>query len=130
MRHRHHADRGRSHPLGLTTPPHVVRPADPTTYAHPVPSYRVRLVPGALHRGTDPADVLPAAVDAAREHTVVEAGTVEVVRGQPRVTVRYEAPDDRTASRVGGAVVARVGELVVVETSRVTRRWGARWHPL
>lgn len=83
-----------------------------------------------LHLGVDPAAVLPAAIDAAGEHTTVEAGTVEVVRGQPRVTVRFEAPDDQTASDVGQAVVARVGDLVVVETSRVTRRFGNRWYPM
>ena len=95
-----------------------------------VPSYRVLLVPGLLRAATDPADVLPAAVAAAREHTTVEAGTVDGVRGQPRLTVRYEAPDDLTAADVGRAVVARTEELVVVETSRVTRRYGARWHPM
>lgn len=95
-----------------------------------MPSYRVRVVPGLLHRGTDPADVLPAATGAAGEHTTVEAGVVEVVRGEARITVRYEAPDDRTAAHVGRAVVARVGQLVVVETSRVTRRSGSRWYPL
>jgi hypothetical protein len=55
---------------------------------------------------------------------------VEVVRGQPRVTVRFESPDDLSAAHVGQAVVARVGELVVVETSRVTRRSGNRWYPM
>ena len=95
-----------------------------------VPSYRVLLVPGLLRAGTNPADVLPAAVDAAREHTTVEAGTVDVVGGQPRLTVRYEAADDLTAAQVGHAVVARAEEFVVVETSRVTRRYGARWHPM
>jgi hypothetical protein len=95
-----------------------------------VPSYRVRLVPGLLHRGTDPAGVLPALIDAAAGHTTVEAGTVEIVRGEPRITVRYEAPDDLTAAHVGRAVVARAGELVVVETSRVTRRSGNRWYPM
>jgi hypothetical protein len=95
-----------------------------------MPSYRVRVVPGLLHRGTDPAEVLPAAIAEAGEHTTVEAGTVEVVRGQPRVTVRYESPDDLTAAHVGRAVVARVEELVVVETSRITRRYGNRWYPM
>ena len=95
-----------------------------------MPSYRVRLVPGLLHRGTDPADVLPAAIDAAGEHTTVEAGTVEVVRGQPRITVRFEAVDDLTAAYIGREVVTRVGELVVVETSRLTRRFGNRWYPM
>lgn len=95
-----------------------------------MPSYRVRLVPGLLHRGTDPAAVLPAAIDAAARTTTVEAGTVEVVRGQPRITVRFEAPDDVTAAHVGRDVVVRTGELVVVETSRVTRRTGHRWSPM
>ncbi len=95
-----------------------------------MPSYRVLLVPGTLHRGTDPARVLPAAIEAASAHTTVEAGTVDVVRGRPRVTVRYESPDDLTAAHVGQAVVGRVEELVVVETSRVTRRFGNRWYPM
>ena len=95
-----------------------------------MPSYRVLLVPGLLRAGTDPADVLPAAVEAARLHTTVEAGAVDVVRGQPRLTVRYEAADDLTAAHVGQVVVARAEELVVVETSRVTRRHGARWYPM
>nr|WP_297425267.1 hypothetical protein [uncultured Actinotalea sp.] len=95
-----------------------------------MPSYRVRMVVGMLHRGVDPATVLPAAADAARALTPVEGTALEVVRGQPRLTVRYEAPDDLTAAGVGRAVVARVDELVDVETSRVTRRFGARWYPM
>lgn len=95
-----------------------------------MPSYRVRMVVGSLHHGVDPASVLPAAAEAARGHTTVEAGQIEVVRGAPRLTVRYEAPDDLTAATIGRAVVARTDELVVVETSRITRRFGARWHPM
>jgi hypothetical protein len=95
-----------------------------------VPSYRVLVVPGTLRGDTDPATVLPAAVEAASAHTTVEAGTIEVVRHQPRVTVRYESPDDLTAAHVGRAVVDRVEELVVVETSRITRRFGNRWYPM
>ncbi|GIG29772.1 hypothetical protein [Cellulomonas marina] len=95
-----------------------------------MPSYRVRLVPGLLRAGVDPAAVLPAALDEGRRHTAVEAGTVDVVRGRPVLTVRYEAPDDPTAAFVGRAVVEHVGTLVDVETSRVTRRWGSRWEPL
>jgi hypothetical protein len=95
-----------------------------------VPSYRVRMVPGLVRPGVDPADVLPAAQAAAAELTAVEAGQIDIVRGTPRVTVRFEAADDVAASGIGRAVVARVEELVDVEVSRVTRRWGARWYPL
>ena len=93
-----------------------------------MPSYRVRMVVGMLHRDVDPADVLPAAMDAAREHT--EGGQIEVVRGVPQLTVRFEAPDDVAAAAVGQAVVARTDELVDVEGHRVTRRYGARWLPM
>jgi hypothetical protein len=95
-----------------------------------VPSYRVRMVATLVHRGVDPTDVLPAAVAAARERTAVEAGQLDVVRGQPVLTVRFEAPDDVAAAMVGRAVVARVDELVDVQGSRVTRRFGARWYPM
>ena len=68
--------------------------------------------------------------DTARALTAVEAGSVEIRRGQALVVVRFEAPDDQEASDVGRAVVRRIDELVVVESSRTTRRFGARWYPL
>lgn len=95
-----------------------------------MPSYRVRMVVGLMRPGVDPADVLPAAIAAGRELTAVEHGQIEVYRGQPRLTVRYEAPDDLAASGIGRAVVERVDEMVDVEVSRVTRRFGARWYPM
>jgi hypothetical protein len=85
---------------------------------------------GLLRPGADPADVLPAAVAAAREHTAVEAGQIDIVRGVPRLTVRFEAPDDLTAAGIGRSVVDRAEELVQVDVSRVTRRMGARWYGL
>jgi hypothetical protein len=88
------------------------------------------MIVGMLHAGVDPADVLPAAAGAAGAMTAVEGTALEVVRGQPRLTVRFEASDDLAAAGVGRAVVARVDELVDVETSRVTRRFGARWYPM
>ena len=94
-----------------------------------MPSYRVRMVLGRMHPGAEPADVLPAAVDAAREHTAVEAATIDVVRGAARVTVRFEAADDLSAAGVARDVIRGAEELVEVEVSRVTRRYGARWYP-
>src|SRR5659263_502402 len=79
------------------------------------------MVVGDLRDGVDPATVLPAAADAARELTAVEASYVEVVRGTPRLTVRFEAPDDAAAAAVRRAVVGRTDELVEVEVSRVYR---------
>lgn len=95
-----------------------------------MPSYRVRMVPGSMRPGVDPADVLPAAIDAGRELTAVEAGLIEIVRGNPIVTVRFEAPDNVAALSVGRSVVVRVERLVEVEAHRVTRRYGARWYPV
>ena len=83
-----------------------------------------------MRLGVDPAQVLPAATGVAREQTAVEAGQVDIVRGLPVITVRYEAVDDLTAARVGRVVVQRVDDMAVVETSRVTRRFGNRWYPM
>ncbi len=95
-----------------------------------MPSYRVRMIVGDLRPGVDPADVLPAAADAAWEMVAVEGTSLEVVRGEPRLTVRFEAADDETAGAVRHAVVSRTDALVEVMAARVTRRWGARWYPL
>ena len=95
-----------------------------------MPSYRVRMVVGDLRPGVDPATVLPAAADAAAELTAVEAQYVEVVRGEARLTVRFEAPDDAAAGVVRHAVVERADALVDVLVTRVSRRWGARWYPI
>lgn len=95
-----------------------------------VPSYRVRLVIGLVRPGVDPADVLPAAVAAARELTAVEAGQVAVVRGEAQVVVRFEAADDGVAGSVGRAVVAAVDGVAEAHGHRVTRRYGSRWYPL
>lgn len=95
-----------------------------------MPSYRVRMVVGDLRPGVDPATVLPAAADAAAALTAVEAQYLEVVRGEARLTVRFEAVDDAAAGAVRHAVVERAGELVDVLVTRVSRRWGARWYPI
>ncbi|WP_029290867.1 hypothetical protein [Cellulomonas sp. HZM] len=95
-----------------------------------MPSYRVSADVGLLQPGTQPQDVLPAAVDVAREGATVEAFDVAVVRGRARVTVRYECADDLTARRVGWEVLARLDELADISGRSVTRRWGNRWHPV
>ncbi|WP_344248797.1 hypothetical protein [Isoptericola hypogeus] len=93
-----------------------------------MPSYRVSLAVGLLQPGVDPADVLPAAADAARELTTVEAYDVGVVRGRARITVRFDAPDDAAAHRVADAVQERVDALADTFGGQLTRRWGNRWH--
>lgn len=95
-----------------------------------VPSYRVRMAIGLLKPGTDPADVLPAAVAATRQLTAVENGAIDVVRGRALVTVRFEAPDDLAAAGIGRAAVDSTETLADVDVSRVTRRYGNRWYPL
>ena len=56
-----------------------------------MPSYRVSAVVGLLQPGVEAPDVLPQAVLVAESFTTVEAFDVGVVRGQARVTVRFEA---------------------------------------
>ncbi len=93
-------------------------------------SYRVTVVVGLLRPGVDAEAVLPAAADAARALTTVEAHDLGVVRGQARVVVRYDAADDDAALDVARQVVARVAELAQTQAPAVTRRYGARWYPV
>ncbi|RHA37692.1 hypothetical protein D1825_16730 [Cellulomonas rhizosphaerae] len=95
-----------------------------------MPSYRVRAAVGLLQPGTDPEDVLPEAVAVAQDRVVVEAFDLGVVRGEARVTIRFDAPDDPTARQVGWAVLARLDELADISGRSVTRRFGARWYAL
>jgi hypothetical protein len=95
-----------------------------------VPSYRVTLAVGLLHPGVDPAAVLPAAADAARELTKVEAQDVAVVAGEARVVVRYLALGDPGATTIGRRVTERVRDLAEVRSAAVDRRDGPRWTPV
>ena len=95
-----------------------------------MPSYRVSAAVGLLRPGTAAPDVLPEAVAAARELVTVEAFDLGVVRGEARVTVRFQAADDATARRAGWAVLARLDELADIHGRAVTRRFGNRWYPL
>ncbi|RMI13058.1 hypothetical protein [Cellulomonas triticagri] len=95
-----------------------------------MPSYRVTLVVGLLHPGTDPVAVLPAAADAARTLTKVEAQDLAVVAGEARVLVRFLALGDRGAVTVGRRVADRVRDLAEVRRATVARRDGNRWTPV
>jgi hypothetical protein len=94
-----------------------------------VPSYRVTLAVGLLRPGADPEAVLPAAADAARTLTTVEAYDLGVVRGEARITVRFLADTDAAAHAVADAVEAGVRAHAATSDGRLTRRWGARWRP-
>lgn|GEM_PF-249022 len=95
-----------------------------------VPSYRVTLGVGLLLPGVDPAALLPAAADAARALTEVEAQDVAVVAGEARVVVRYLAGDDESAARIGRRVAHRARAFAQVRRAAVARRSGPRWVPV
>lgn len=93
-------------------------------------SYRVTLTIGVLRPGVEPSTVLPAAAEAARRRTEVEAYDVAVVRGEARVTVRFTSDDDEDALAIARRVRATVATLADVTDASVRRRYGSRWHPL
>ncbi|MBP2458318.1 hypothetical protein ABID70_000877 [Clavibacter michiganensis] len=92
-----------------------------------MPSYRITMTVGALRPGADPAAVLPAAAAEAARVATLEANDLQVVRGEPRLTVRFTAEDDAAAERVAAAVRARTAELVHVVRGSITRRDGGVW---
>ncbi|MBF4629718.1 hypothetical protein ITJ42_00630 [Clavibacter michiganensis subsp. phaseoli] len=92
-----------------------------------MPSYRITMTVGALRPGADPAAVLPSAAAEAARVATLEANDLQVVRGEPRLTVRFTAEDDAAAERVAAAVRARTAELVEVVRGSITRRDGGDW---
>ncbi|WP_423921785.1 hypothetical protein ACPEEZ_01455 [Frigoribacterium sp. 2-23] len=92
-----------------------------------MPSYRVTLSIGTLRPGVRPDQVLPAAAESAAQFTTVEARDLDVVRGEPRLVVRYEGADDTVAVRIAAVVESSVGVLADVLDGRVTRRDGGAW---
>lgn len=67
-----------------------------------------------------PEDVELAACEAVRRTTALEAFQVDVVRGEPRVTVRFAGADDAEALRVHADVVHAVSAV-----AQVDRSWSA-----
>lgn len=93
-----------------------------------MPSFRITMTIGALGPGIDPKSVLPAAVDATEELARVEASGLAIVRGAPRIIVRFDAEDAELAVQIGDHVAASVGSRAEVIDPTVTERaGGARW---
>jgi hypothetical protein len=82
---------------------------------------------GLLRPGVAPTTVQPAAADAAAELTVVEATSIDVVRGEARLTVRFMADDVPAALHIAEHTVAAVRALAEVGSWRLTERVGGRW---
>lgn len=95
-----------------------------------MPSFRVTATIGRLHPGVAPAAVLPSAADAARNLATVESFDVGVVAGTARITVRFTSDDEAQARRVADHVLATTGALADLSAPGLTRRYGARWHPV
>jgi hypothetical protein len=92
-----------------------------------VPSYRITMTVGRLRPGVDPAEVLPAAAAEAARIATLEANDLQVVRGEPRLTVRFTAEDDPAAERIAAVVRTRTTQLVDVPRASITRRDGGSW---
>jgi hypothetical protein len=93
-----------------------------------VPSFRVTMTVGALRPGVPADRVLPTAADAAAELTTVEASSVNVVRGEARLTVRFTAEDAELAEQIALHVVGITAAVAEIVGYTVTRRSGGRWY--
>lgn len=92
-----------------------------------MPSYRVTLSPGAMRAGVAPDRVIPTVADAAAELATVEASDVQLVRGTPRIVVRYTCDDDELAEQVAAHAASVASTFVEVNGWFVTRQDGGRW---
>jgi hypothetical protein len=92
-----------------------------------MPSYRVVMTLGRIHPGANAARVLPDAVDAVAELTIVEAKSVGVVKGQGTATVRFLADDDDVARQIAEAAAHAAGGVAEILMLDLRRQNGTRW---
>ncbi|NQX11882.1 hypothetical protein HQQ80_09630 [Microbacteriaceae bacterium VKM Ac-2855] len=92
-----------------------------------MPSYRVVVTIGSLAAGVDPAAVVPAAGEAAAAFTTLESGGIAVVRGEPRITIRFTGIDDAEAGEVSTAVIDTVRTMAAIERAQILRLTRGRW---
>lgn len=76
-----------------------------------MPSYRSVMTIGALRPGHGPQAVEDAARAAVTGTTTLESFQVDVVAGEPRVTVRFTGADDGEAREVHARTSAAVREV-------------------
>ena len=99
-------------------------------YAGCMPSYRSVLTVTVLKPGHAPEDVESAARNAVRRMTVLESFQIGIVRGRPRVTVRFTSIDDAEAREVHANVVDEVRKVAQVEQAWPARVRAGRSVPL
>lgn len=92
-----------------------------------MPSFRVILGVGALRAGVQPPTVLPSVAEAVAMLTTVEAHSVELVAGEPRLVIRFTADDPEHALRIAAEADVTAGALAQVLSRRVLERVGGRW---
>ncbi|WP_136313345.1 FMN-dependent dehydrogenase [Actinomyces procaprae] len=95
-----------------------------------MPSYRTILTVTDLLPGHGPQDVEAAAREAVASTTTLEAFQIDVVRGRPRVTVRFTGADDAAARAVHHRTVAGVRRAAVVPSQVLAKVVGGRSVPL
>ena len=83
-----------------------------------------------LKAGTIPEMSSPPHGDAVRRTTVLEAFQVDVVRGEPRVTVRFTGSDDAEARGVHARVVETIGSVAQIERAWLAIVVGGRSVPI
>lgn len=95
-----------------------------------MPSYRSILTIGGLRPGHGPDAVEAAARRAVTATTVLESFQVDVVRGEPRVTVRFTGADDAEAREVHARVRSAVDEAAAVPRAVVAKVVSGRSVPI
>lgn len=71
--------------------------------------------------------MIPTVADAAAELATVEASDVQLVRGTPRIVVRFMADDDELAEQVAAHAASVAATAVDVGGWFLTRRDGGSW---
>ena len=95
-----------------------------------MPSYRFSAAIGALRPGVKAAALLPTLTTDARTLAVVEASSVDIVRGAPRITIRFTGEDDADARSIALGIFGLAAESAELSDLELTRRSKNLWIPV
>lgn len=95
-----------------------------------MPSYRSILTIGALRPGHGPQAVEDAARSAVTAFTTLESFRVDVVSGEPRVTIRFTGADDGEAREVHARTTTAVREVASAPRAVLTKVVSGRSVPV
>lgn len=95
-----------------------------------MPSYRTIVTIAALLPGRQPEDVERSTRSVVGRHSTLEAFQIDIVAGQPRVTIRFTGADDEQAREMHRLLIDTLAEVANMPRAVLAKVVSGRSVPL